>query len=539
MPEGITPSSRLHGRSSEGEGFMSENHDDLIGRSLGQYTIIEEIGRGGMATVYRAMQQSINRVVAVKVLPRHLMHDPSFLERFEREVEVISQLEHPHILPIYDYGHDQGVPYIAMRYLGGGSLADRIHTSVPSIEQIEQPLNQIAQALDYAHKQSIIHRDLKPGNIMLDENDNAYLSDFGIARVMGSELTGSAIIGTPAYMSPEQAHGIPLDGRSDVYALGIVLFELLTGHEPFQAETPMGMLLMHIQEPLPSLSRMRSDIPPAIESVVVRATAKTPNERYASAGEMAQAFTEALRGKSRTRPNATRPNADVRAATGVSPAPRQAKAEPLSGPATVAQPGPATTGAGATSVASGAGRWILGALVIVLAIGGLALASGLFNPAAASQPLLSPTPFRSAVTISYDDVYSISIPERWLPPFNDYVDTSTTDVIQHEWPLEDASSYVRLSIHQSNSLSMEELASQAAQAEGLSFIDEASAPNGTLRRSYRVAASAGQPAGQLDQFIIPGDEELALLEFFISDASASTPALVNTLQAILDSLRLA
>jgi len=198
--------------------------DSLIGKTVGQFEILDEIGRGGMATVYRARQRSINRIVAIKILPRALMHDPGFHERFVREVDVVSHLEHPHILPIYDFGETDGMPYIAMRYLAGGSLAQLIHRGLPSVRSLINPIIQVAQALDYAHRQGIIHRDLKPGNILLDDAGNAYLSDFGIAKVLNSSLTGSAIIGTPAYMSPEQANGLALDARSDIYSLGIVLF---------------------------------------------------------------------------------------------------------------------------------------------------------------------------------------------------------------------------------------------------------------------------------------------------------------------------
>ncbi|HRF93684.1 MAG TPA: serine/threonine-protein kinase, partial [Aggregatilineales bacterium] len=280
--------------------------DDLIGKTLGQFEIAEEIGRGGMATVYKARQRSMNRTVAIKVLPRQMLHDPGFYERFEREVDVISHLEHPHILPIYDYGQDEGLPYIAMRYLGGGSLEQRIRRTPVKIDDIEKPLRQVAQALDYAHQQGIIHRDLKPGNIMLDENGNAYLTDFGIARVLGSDLTGSMIIGTPAYMSPEQANGLPVDGRSDIYSLGIVLFEWMTGRGPYQAETPMAVLLKQIQEPMPSIRQIRGDVPQLVEEVINKATAKNPTQRFSSAGELAQAFSSAIHGISFQTGNAPR-----------------------------------------------------------------------------------------------------------------------------------------------------------------------------------------------------------------------------------------
>lgn len=221
-----------------------------------------------------------------------------FLERFTREVEVITQLEHPHILPIIDYGEAEGVPYIAMRYLGGGSLEQWMRRNPPTLQEIVKPIRQIAQALDHAHGQGVIHRDLKPGNIMLDESGNAYLSDFGIARVLGSQLTGSLIVGTPAYMSPEQANGLPLDGRSDIYALGVVLFEALTGRSPYEAETPMAMLLKHITEPMPPVRQFNPEIPAEVELVISRATAKDPDERYVSATQMMDALEAGVNGQS-------------------------------------------------------------------------------------------------------------------------------------------------------------------------------------------------------------------------------------------------
>ena len=175
-------------------------------------------------------------------------------------------------------------------------MAQFIRRGLPSFESIIKPIDQIGQALDYAHHQGIIHRDLKPANILLDERGNAYLTDFGIARVLDSNLTGSAIIGTPAYMSPEQANAMPLDARSDIYAFGIVLFELLSGREPFEAATPVAMLLKHINEPIPPLSRYRADTPAAVEAVINRATAKQPSDRFSSAGDLAEAYAAAVYG---------------------------------------------------------------------------------------------------------------------------------------------------------------------------------------------------------------------------------------------------
>jgi serine/threonine protein kinase/DNA-binding CsgD family transcriptional regulator len=273
----------------KGDG-MGYQDDHFVGKTIGHYEILDAIGQGGMATVFRARQASVNRIVALKILPPQWMQDPTFYERFQREVDIIAHLEHPHIVPTYDYGKDNSVPYIVMRLVDGGSLAQRLERGPLSPADLEKPLSQVAHALTYAHQHGIVHRDIKPGNILLDKNGNAYLSDFGIAQVADSKLTGSNFVGTPAYMSPEQANGTTVDARSDIYALGIVIFECLTGRKPFEADTPVGVLVKHSHEPIPSARSFVPGLPAGIEEVIMKATAKHPEERYPSAEALSDAY---------------------------------------------------------------------------------------------------------------------------------------------------------------------------------------------------------------------------------------------------------
>jgi serine/threonine protein kinase len=271
--------------------------DNLAGKQLGQYEVIQEFARGGMATVYTARQTSMDRQVAIKVLPPQFTHDPQFIKRFEREVALIAALEHPHILPVYDYGEADGMAYIVMRLMTGGTLQDATKNDLLPLDRISTMLSQVASAMDYAHSRGVIHRDLKPSNILLDSQGNAYVADFGIAHLTfdSQSLTGTGMaIGTPAYMSPEQAQGQNIDARTDIYAMGIILYELLTGKIPFQGDTPMALILKHMSEPLPSPRASRPDLPAAIEQVVIRATAKKPDDRYDSMTALNQAFTAAL-----------------------------------------------------------------------------------------------------------------------------------------------------------------------------------------------------------------------------------------------------
>jgi tRNA A-37 threonylcarbamoyl transferase component Bud32 len=267
--------------------------------NIGRYEIIQELGQGGMAMVYLARDPYMKRQVAVKVLPRQFTFDPQFRTRFQREAEVIATLEHPHIVPVHDFGEHEDQPFIVMRYMSGGTLADLLNKGPLSLSEIATLFERIGSAVDYAHSLGVIHRDIKPGNILFDSRGGTCLSDFGIAKIAEATaaFTGTGIIGTPSYMSPEQAQGEKnLDGRCDVYSLGVVLFQALTGQLPFNADTPMGVAIAHIREPVPSLLEFRPDLPPAFEAVIHKALEKDPAKRYQTASELTQAFKQAISG---------------------------------------------------------------------------------------------------------------------------------------------------------------------------------------------------------------------------------------------------
>ncbi len=266
---------------------------------IGIYEVKAELGRGGMATVYRAYDSRFEREVAVKVLPGELLHsDPQFRLRFEREAKIIAQLEHTAIVPVYDVGEADGQPYFVMRYMNGGSLSERIKAGGLTIEDAARILGAIAPGLDEAHSKGIIHRDIKPSNILFDKRGNPYISDFGIAKLSQAQagnVTGSAIIGTPAYMSPEQAQGTEIDGRADIYALGIILFEMLTGQQPFQADTPMAVAIKHITDPVPHIRKLKPQLSEGIDAIIQKAMAKDKNQRFATAVEMTNALQQVAR----------------------------------------------------------------------------------------------------------------------------------------------------------------------------------------------------------------------------------------------------
>lgn len=266
--------------------------------TIGRYRIERELGRGGMAIVYRAYDPRFGREVAIKVLPRELLLDPTFRARFDREARIIASLEHSAIVPVYDYGEQNGQPYFVMRLMTGGSLESRLERGPVSLRTAADLISRLALALDKAHAQGIIHRDLKPGNILFDSDGWPYLSDFGIVKLREAttNLTNSGIIGTPAYMSPEQGLGKSgLDGRSDIYSLGAILFHMLSGKLPYEAETPTGQIMCHITMPVPDIRQVYSYATEELHKVISRSMAKEREDRFSTVSELAEALEQAAR----------------------------------------------------------------------------------------------------------------------------------------------------------------------------------------------------------------------------------------------------
>jgi serine/threonine protein kinase len=274
---------------------------DLSGRAIRGYQLRQKIGYGGFGAVYRAYQPAVEREVAIKVILPGYAADPEFVQRFETEAQLVARLEHIHIVPLYDYWRDADGAFLVMRWLRGGSLRDRLKHGPLEPDFVARILTQIADALAFAHSRSVIHRDLKPDNILLDEAENAFLTDFGIAKDLRSLSTpitkDGERVGTPQYFAPEQFSSELVTARTDLYSLGIVLFELLTGHLPFEGLSDAQVLYKQLQEPLPLLASLRPNMPPGLDDVLQKATAKEPEQRYENAVALAEAFRDTLEGR--------------------------------------------------------------------------------------------------------------------------------------------------------------------------------------------------------------------------------------------------
>jgi len=278
-------------------GEVTRDANDLVGKTLGQYKIIGVIGKGGMSTVYKAVQPSLERYIALKVLMPHFA-EAEFVARFKREALAAARLSHPNVVHVYDAGEADGYYYIAMEYIEGGTLKDRLdergHEPM-DIATTNQVVQGIGGALEYAHHQGIVHRDVKPANIMFTQDGRVVLSDLGLAKFYeAADLTQmTAVIGTPYYMSPEQARSKSVDARSDIYSFGVVIYEMLTGHVPFETDTPWMAIHQHIYEAPPPIRQRNPVVPEALAKVVELALEKDPDQRYQHAADLARAFAEA------------------------------------------------------------------------------------------------------------------------------------------------------------------------------------------------------------------------------------------------------
>ncbi len=272
--------------------------EDLVGRTLGQFRIVGLLRDGGMARVYKGYQESVDRFVAIKVLPRQYANDPRFVERFKQEAHIVAKLHHPHILSVFDHGESDGYTYLAMPFVESGTLADRLARGPVSLAETSRIIAQVCEALDYAHAQGIVHRDIKPSNILMDAEGNAFVADFGIATILGNTLhltqTG-AFLASPGYCSPEQLTGGEVGSHSDLYAVGMILYEMLTGTAPFHMDGSLASLLKRANSTVPAPRIRNSGVTPQVEAVIVKGLAPSKGDRYATGKELAAALSAALR----------------------------------------------------------------------------------------------------------------------------------------------------------------------------------------------------------------------------------------------------
>jgi len=280
----------------------------IIGENVGPYRLIEKLGKGGMATVFKAYHPSLDRYVAIKALHPAFMEHPGFIERFEREAKVVARLEHPNIVPIYDFSEHEDRPYLVLKYVRGETLKARLEKSKLTYKESRQIFRVISSALAYAHQEGVLHRDIKPSNVLMDKNGGIFLADFGLARIAETSqttLSGQMMMGTPHYISPEQAKGLGnLDSGTDIYSLGVMMYELLVGDVPYQADTPFSVIHDHIYSPLPLPLDMNPDLTEDIQKALLKALAKKREDRFKNMSDMMAVFLKAFEGLIKEHPSA-------------------------------------------------------------------------------------------------------------------------------------------------------------------------------------------------------------------------------------------
>jgi tetratricopeptide (TPR) repeat protein len=385
---------------------------DLVGHTLGKYQLVERLGRGGMADVYRGYQPGLDRFVAVKVLHPHLSEEADFITRFQREAKSVASLHHPHIVQVFDFDMQDGHYYMVMEYIEGGkTLKEILHElgterQGPAVAQTLDIVAKVADALEYAHSQGMIHRDIKPSNILVRNLAQPVLGDFGIARIVGQTgLTGSgAMIGTPAYMSPEQGRGEQADARSDIYALGIVLYEMLTGKPPYDADTPYGVILKHINDPIVPPHMLMGTLPPDVERIALKSLAKDPADRYQSAGDMRDALRQALVAVTSVTPSSTAtPPQGLQAQQVRRDAATTMPAPVMDDGATVATPPPART---ETKKASRWWIWGLAGLAVLCLLGAVIVGPRVLRnrQAQIGEASVQPQEIQELVALGFDQI---------------------------------------------------------------------------------------------------------------------------------------
>jgi len=377
-----------------------------IGENVGPYRAMAQLGQGGMATVYKAYHASLDRYVAIKVMHAAFKEDPTFLARFQREARVLAKLEHPNIVPVYDFAEHQGQPYLVMKYVEGDTLKARMADGALSNDEILNVVDAVGAGLAYAHKQGVLHRDIKPSNVIITPDGQYYLSDFGLARIATageSTLSQDTMLGTPNYISPEQAKGVSdLDGRTDIYSFGVLLYEMIVGRVPYSGDTPFAIIHDHIYSPLPLPSVVNPDVPEPVERVLLKALAKERDDRYPDASALVTAFHQAVEeaGGTPVAPTPAPPSGPVSAS---STATRRA---PTAAPTVVATAKP---GSPPAMPAQKSNNWVwiivAVAMLAVLAIGAVLVAPRLLrnrNPLPTQAALITqPPPLPATVAPSF------------------------------------------------------------------------------------------------------------------------------------------